>query len=193
MSSSTQIFSEIYEKNFWTNGSGPGSSVEATLPYRTLLTNLIQSLKIKSIGDIACGDMQFMSLINLGMVDYTGYDVVSKVIETDRRMFPGLRFECVDLITDTDKISPCDMMLVKDLFIHWPTEIIMDVLPKLLEKTKYLLLTNDFFQEDVQRNIKLGEFCGLDSKMYPLNQFPLVHMGRYENKDILLLVGKKQI
>ena len=45
---SLSAFDEIYTQNYWGKGSGDGSSLEATLPYKNFLEKFIVTNKIKT-------------------------------------------------------------------------------------------------------------------------------------------------
>jgi hypothetical protein len=60
MEKTKQIFTEIYNKNLWNGGSGPGSNPENILTYITFLQKFLHSNNITSILDLGCGDWQYM-------------------------------------------------------------------------------------------------------------------------------------
>jgi 2-polyprenyl-3-methyl-5-hydroxy-6-metoxy-1,4-benzoquinol methylase len=188
MKNSQNVFTDIYDKNFWTNGSGPGSRLDTTVEYREKIEHFIKTAKIESIADICCGDMQFTQAMDLHGALYTGYDVVQSVITKNLKTYPDKNFVCCDVINETDDIKPAELILVKDAVMHWPNMAILQTLPKLLKKCDWLILTNDS-EQLTDNDIKLGEFRPLNIVRYPLNQFKACFLLNYNKKDVWLLRG----
>jgi len=88
------IFDKIYENSYWGNGSGGGSSPEATQPYKVFLEDFIRQYKIQSIVDLGCGDWQFSKFLDFGGAKYIGIDASKHVIAVNQRLFsrPGVSF-----------------------------------------------------------------------------------------------------
>ena len=59
----SEAFIEIYDKDLWGNGSGPGSTPENAEPYLKLLQTYLDSSDIHSIFDLGCGDWRLMSTL----------------------------------------------------------------------------------------------------------------------------------
>jgi len=185
---SKEVFTNIYDNNFWTNGSGPGSRLDTTIEYRTRIEHFIKTCKIQTIADICCGDMQFTKAIDLHGATYVGYDCVPSVIAENIKRYPVHKFVCCDVINQTDQIQPAELILVKDAIMHWPNTSIVETLPKLLKKCDWLILTNDCDQL-TDKDINLGEFRELNIERYPLNQFKACFLLNYNHKDVWLLRG----
>ena len=76
------IFSEIYDKNLWNGGSGPGSNPISNQLYISLLERFLTEKKISSIVDAGCGDWQFSKFINWN----AGFNLLSKNLESNSRI-----------------------------------------------------------------------------------------------------------
>ena len=70
------VFTNIYETDEWKGGSGEGSTVAATAPYRRILEHVLASPDVRSVTDVGCGDWQFSGLVDWQGKAYVGIDVV---------------------------------------------------------------------------------------------------------------------
>lgn len=117
-----QRFSRIYRRHVWTfNGSvsGPGSELVSTEALRSALVSVINNLSIRSVIDIPCGDFNWMrELMEKVSVDYTGIDIVAKLIAENERRYSreNIRFECGDLMNGP--LPMADLVITRDCFIH---------------------------------------------------------------------------
>lgn len=175
-SKSTYIFSDIYKKNIWRYGSGEGSLETYTIPYRKFLVKFLIDYDIKTILDIGCGDWQFSKLIDWSNYDYTGIDCVQSVIDNNNSIYgkKNIKFLYCDILNDINKLKiNYDLIILKDVIIHWPNEQIRIMLPLMKGKATYILLINTKEQIIDNADISLGDFRPLNYKMKPLNEFKL--------------------
>lgn len=100
-----QAYSIVYEYNVWgsdVSRSGTGSdlwSPEARLAV-TALEAVVDAFGIRRMLDCACGDATWMVpffVTRHPEIDYTGVDVVSDVVERNRKQHPSVRFLQQDL------------------------------------------------------------------------------------------------
>jgi SAM-dependent methyltransferase len=162
----TESFSAVYARDDWQGGSGRGSTPENTVEYRALIERLLQAHDIKRVVDLGCGDWQFSRLINWGNVDYLGIDTVPAVIEANRQRFgPPCRFECRDV--SRDPLPPGDLLILKDVLQHWPSDTIRAFLPR-LEEYRFVLVTNCAFDSPLlNSDIAMTGFRPLDLRQAP--------------------------
>jgi len=75
-------------------------------------------LEIDSLLDAACGDFNWLSTVDLPLRRYHGIDVVTDVIEANRRRYasPGRSFESADITRD--RLPDCDAILCRDCLNH---------------------------------------------------------------------------
>ncbi|MFG2434644.1 hypothetical protein [Streptomyces sp. NPDC048508] len=100
------MFSGIYRGNLWGNPesrSGWGSTLggpNGTQALRAQLPSLIDEFEIKSIVDVPCGDLNWLSTLNLDTIDYLGVDIVDDLIATNSQHYssPNRRFKQADLL-----------------------------------------------------------------------------------------------
>ncbi len=161
------VFQKIYAKNRWLFGSGEGSRPEIAQPYREFLEQFLREKNIRSVVDIGCGDWQFSRLIEWGNINYLGLDVVPEVIQENQRQFSSenISFQVFDATRET--LPPADLLLIKDVFQHWPNDAIKNWLPN-LKKYQYGLITNDA-DERTNIDIAFGEHRAVDITLLPFN------------------------
>jgi SAM-dependent methyltransferase len=164
-----KIFSQIYEKNLWGNGSGWGSLEINTRSYREFLQKFLFENSIKSVVDLGCGDWQIAKLMNWDGISYLGIDVVESVINENKKSFSNtnIEFQCLDVIQEK-QLPKADLIIIKDVIQHWPNEEILKFLPK-LSSYKYALITNCALGNNINGDINFGYFRPLDLCAPPFN------------------------
>ena len=196
------IFDKIYENSYWGNGSGGGSSPEATQPYKIFLEDFIRQNNIESIVDLGCGDWQFSQFLDFGGATYIGIDASKRVIAHNQQSFsrPGVSF--ANLPKDCNDIPCADLLVCKDVLMHLSTKEVQDIV-SILPNFKYALITNDVpclsafgeivlrlrrpFWPVVNREIKTGDYRTLDPTQRPFN---LKLKKVFEWKGNNLILGK---
>lgn len=171
-SNSYDIFTKIYERDKWTNGSGPGSVPDNATPYMLVLQKFLDRSDIQSIVDLGCGDWQMMKHITLAEgKNYIGYDVVVPLIERNNKIYgsSNIKFHTISTMNELEGIS-ADLIVVKDVLMHVPNSEVQYFVDKILPNYKYALITNDF-NESVHNNkdIKFGDFRSLDLTLPPFD------------------------
>jgi FkbM family methyltransferase len=136
------VFSNIYSKDVWDGGSGPGSRLENIGPYFDYLQRFLSEKNIKSLVDCGCGDWQSTQYIDLSGISYTGIDIVPSVIEANTAAHgkTNVQFICANF-SEID-LPAADLAICKDALQHLPNENIFGFL-KQMHKFRYVLITND--------------------------------------------------
>ena len=197
------IFDKIYENSYWGNGSGGGSSPEATQPYKVFLEDFIRHSKIQSIVDLGCGDWQFSKFLDFGSATYVGTDASKNVIINNQQLFARSGVSFVDLPKDYNELPSADLLVCKDVLMHLNTKEVQDILA-ILPNYKYALITNDVpcvsifgeifltlrrpFSPVINREIKSGDYRALDPTQHPFN---LKLKKVFEWKGSNLILGKE--
>ncbi|WP_342269643.1 hypothetical protein [Rickettsia endosymbiont of Orchestes rusci] len=190
-----EIFTYIYDNDKWGKGSGPGSYEENTEVYRKLLQEYFNDSRFKTIIDYGCGDFQIMELINVpDNKIYKGVDVVKKVIENNKKLYgkDNIQFsqiEDFDQLKDNGLLIG-DLLIVKDVFIHWPNNKIQNFLDTILPNFNYALITHDIAEECFNKDIQLGGFRPLDIGVSPFNFQNLTVIKEYGTQET---GGKKRV
>lgn len=166
------IFSNIYKKNIWKTGSGPGSSPKVTDQYRATLIDLITDLKIKTILDYGCGDWQFSHLIPWEqLVDsYLGVDIVQSVINENNKNYKTLKIN-FQTITEEYQFPKVDLIICKDVLQHLPNNQIDQILKKMVNCSKFMVITNDILVDNEITNSDciIGKSRPIDLSQDPWN------------------------
>jgi len=191
--SAASIWQKIYAHNLWGKGSGPGSSPETTIEYRKFLQGFLSEYKVKTVLDIGSGDWQSSQLIDWTGIHYRGIDCVKDVLENVKAKFEvkdQIEFYLMDVLKDINELSEwkVDLIILKDVVQHWPTSDITLTLPKLMQQSKHILLTNSSTYGNVT-DIGLGDFRSLNRHKEPLSTFSPKLMLKYSDKEVLLLKG----
>lgn len=175
------IYNSIYQGNLWKHGSGAGSLYEHTAPYMAFLADFARQNHIRRMIDIGCGDWQSMQHFDLTGIDYTGFDVATVVVAQNTQHFANehIRFKHVDAAGFS--FPETELMVIKDVLQHWPTDRIYQFLPQ-LNKFKYALITNCVEPKStLNSDIKDGQMRPLDLSKPPFN-LPLKHVFTFTNK-----------
>lgn len=172
------VFTKIYHDNEWKSDesvSGQGSTLDQTHLIRRELPQLFEKFQVKTLLDIPCGDMNWIADIITGL-DYVGADIVTEIIDDNRKRFPELRFEVLDITRN--ELPQADMLLVRDLFGHFSDvdlKLAIDNVKR--SNIKYLLATtfpSSFNTIRITtgqwRALNLDYYCGLPASIYTLNE-----------------------
>lgn len=141
------------------DGSGSGSSPDATTDWRRLIESVLTPECV--VIDIGCGDWQHSSLIDWGECRYVGVDVVPHLIDGLREKFPQHEFYLLDPVVGCtglsellDRVIPggADIAICKDVIQHLSDSESLTMLSAILPRVGMLLLVNDTHGE---RNIDI--------------------------------------
>ncbi|MCF8256994.1 MAG: class I SAM-dependent methyltransferase [Flavobacteriales bacterium] len=163
------VFASVYRTKKWGNGSGGGSTVEVTEAYREFLSAFVKQNDIGSVVDLGCGYWGFNGLVRWNGAKYHGIDVVDAVVADNRE---GHRsndrtWEVADI--RTCPIPPCDLLIIKDVLIHWTNKEVQDFFQRDLP-ARYILITNDDRVQEVNTDIHVpGEFRDVDITKAPFH------------------------
>lgn len=132
---------------------GPGATVESTEGLREWLPTILGRYRIKTLLDAACGDFNWMRLVDLDGIKYTGWDVDNERIKravhnaaqetlTRGPYRPAPHFDCVNLLT-VDTIARYDLILCRHFLQHLPVnDLVVWVIERFrFSESPYALLT----------------------------------------------------
>lgn len=122
---------------------GWGSSEPHTQLVRKELVNILSSYEVTTMNDAGCGDLAWMSTLDLSGVDYVGYDVHERETWPELRE-KGYRLEVRDI--KADDLRPADLLICRDVFIHLPNDMILSALEQ-FRKCCRLLLTTSYISD----------------------------------------------
>jgi hypothetical protein len=139
------------------SASGAASTLRETAAIRAELPRLFASWHVASVLDIPCGDFHWLSRVAMD-VDYTGADIVSELVEANRRAYASdaRRFAVLD--ATSDPLPRVDLVLCRDLLIHLSNRDCRRVLANVVASGSQLLLTNHFVDRADNPDILSGDF-----------------------------------
>lgn len=122
--------------------SGPGSTLDFTRPLRNWLPHVLTHHRINNILDLGCGDFNWLSTIDLSRISYTGWDHQTDIINANSCRYRDHHFAAVN-ITTVDFVPAFDLIIARDVLIHLPTPLALNVLQKIRRShSRYLLASN---------------------------------------------------
>jgi 2-polyprenyl-3-methyl-5-hydroxy-6-metoxy-1,4-benzoquinol methylase len=128
--------------------SGIGSSMGWTKACRSFISTTLKTYNIKSISDCPCGDFHWLQHVDMKHIEYTGYDVVEELIETNKEKFPDKNFKVFDAINEM--LPKTDLIICRDFLFHLHEENILIVLNNFKASGSTLLMTTNF--DDLKEN-----------------------------------------
>lgn len=134
---------------------GWGSSEPHTQLVRKGLSTIIEAHRVTTLNDAGCGDLAWMSTLDLSGVDYIGYDVHERATWPELRRL-GYRLEVVDITAD--ELRPADLLICRDVFIHLPNDMILPALERFRRSARLLLTTSYTSDPTLER----GEFSNFE-------------------------------
>jgi hypothetical protein len=124
------VFSKIYANRVWGDGkvvplSGNGSSLEITRACRTIIIRVIKDYQLRSMLDIACGDMTWMPEVldelrrEKYKLDFIGCEIVTDLVKKHKKKFAqykDMRFEQADMVKGV--VEKADLVFCRDAIQH---------------------------------------------------------------------------
>ncbi len=148
--SNRSAFTEIYERQLWgcsESVSDVGSTLEGSRSIiGDALPQLLHDLGAQSLTDAGCGDFNCMHTVDLPGIKYIGVDVVSDLIERNRRAYG--REDRSFLVADItkDRLPAADVVLCPPLPDSSDEQTSLDGLEEFQTKRHWLLDNNEFPQ-----------------------------------------------
>ena len=170
-----QIFENIYNKGLWNDNnpniplSGPGSSLQNTIEISNQLNNFIYNNNCKSILDLGCGDLTWISkthFFNDRNIRYIGIDIVENQINSHINNYPNNIFYCKDIVY-YNNIEYSSIIIIRDVIFHLKNNDILTIFNNIKNKFDFIAITScknninkDIFDEYSfsERNIHIHPF-----------------------------------
>lgn len=168
------FFNKYYNPKYtWCRSDkGPscvGSDNYTTKILRSKLPIFIKKYKIKSILDAGCGDFYWMKNINLIKINYYGLDIVSKLIEKNKKLYSKKNITFFKSNLVKDKLPKVDLIICRDVLTRSSQKNNILILKNFVKsKSKYLLTT---FYPHTKENINIisGGFQKINLLLKPYN------------------------
>tara|TARA_R110002073_G_scaffold274789_1_gene438319 strand:+ start:2082 stop:2753 length:672 start_codon:yes stop_codon:yes gene_type:complete len=159
----SEVFGEVFVINDWSSTesrSGMGSTLEYTINTRKQLPLLWEAYDINKVVDIGCGDFNWMKEIVNTLDYYKGTDIVEAITQINNERYHKhnkIEFETCDIIEGCNfKAKEFDAIILKDVLVHFPTAVAIEVLNKIKNTgIKYAFITH--FNE-IEKNTDIGAF-----------------------------------
>jgi len=172
-------FTTIYETRYWVDDesrSGAGSNLYATEKIRKAIPGLFLEYEVRSVLDIPCGDFFWFKEMKLDLDNYVGGDIVAPLIASvaEKYTSPTRSFRVMDLTKDG--LPDCDLILVRDCFIHLSFELILAALRNISQSNIRYLLTTHFADVATNVDIEIGSFHAVNLCAPPFNFPPALEL-----------------
>lgn len=174
-----QRFTKIYQTHYWVDDesrSGGGSNLYATEKIRKAIPGLVVKYGVRSVLDIPCGDFFWFKEMKLELDSYLGGDIVVPLIAWVSKKYtsPTRSFRVMDLTKDV--LPGCDLILVRDCFIHLSFEAIFAALKNILRSNILYLLTTHRANAPSNVDIEIGSCRALNLSAPPFNFPPALEL-----------------
>jgi SAM-dependent methyltransferase len=174
-----QRFTTIYETHYWVDDesrSGGGSNLYATEKIRNAIPCLFVKYGVRSVLDIPCGDFFWFKEMNLDLDSYIGGDIVVPLIASVAEKYTShtRSFRVMDLTKDA--LPDCDLILVRDCFIHLSFDAIFAALRNILQSKIRYLLTTHYPDASANVDIDIGSIHAVNLCAPPFNFPPALEM-----------------
>lgn len=145
--------------NYALTTSGRGSAPDSTGIIVEFINKVIKERGVQSINDAPCGEFGiWMHRTNLDGILYRGFDINDEVIKINRKRFPGLSFQELDISSEV--LPAADLILCRDCLFHLTNDAVARTLENFKKSgSKYLLATN---HSNVQKNVELPQLAKLN-------------------------------
>lgn len=142
MKTCTEIFTDIYARKLWGEGSGGGADPEARKPWAEAVSRVIAEMKPRTVVSVGCGDGWADAEIELGKTFYVGIDCVPWMVDYCREHHSAANrsYLMQDIVNQdiTSQLILCrwfvaDLVLCKEVTQHLDD----DAIYALLNQFKY--------------------------------------------------------
>lgn len=196
--SAKDTFTSYYETNFWNaeSRSGGGSTTAQTDRVRQIIEKVVSQYRVERLVDIPCGDYFWMRNVDLGKIQYVGFDLVEEMVATNQRAFGSAQvsFQVGDLMADP--LPDCDLILCRDALVHFSYDGIWSSLTTIAASSAEYLLTTTFPATKENWDIKTGQWRPLNLFIAPFNLLSPIEVfgeesteqsGAYRDKALALI------
>lgn len=175
MTDMRETFERVYRENLFSGDEetrcGYGSKMETTERLRAELPELFRRHGIRTLADVACGDLNWMQHVAPSLDVFMGSDVVQSVIDENRRRFPQWEFFQMDL---TAAIPPTvDCLLCRDCLVHLSYEDARRAVANIKASGSTFLLATTFPDKPSNVDIQTGLWTSYNMQAEPFN-FPVM-------------------
>jgi hypothetical protein len=173
--STIDTFRQIYSSNHWGGAespSGQGASSDQTHQLRLQLPTLLEQLKVEVLLDLPCGDVGWVSALELPILSYIGADIVPELIARNREQYGSTNRQFLRLDITRDLLPSADLLLCRDCFVHLCLTDIKRAMRNIKRSRILYLLTTTFPECEENEDITTGDWRLLNLERPPFNLPP---------------------
>jgi hypothetical protein len=149
-------FDKVFRQNLFhgkSSKSGNGSSIDQTQEIAEAIPRFAAQLEIRSMLDIPCGDLVWMSRVNLGDIKYIGADVAPSLILHLKSKYPDRNLQALNIVQDA--LPKVDLIFCRDLFVHLTNKDIHCAIKNIKASKSQYLATTTFTNRAINRNLPI--------------------------------------
>jgi hypothetical protein len=164
-------FTRVYRKDRFggkDSASGPGSDLEQTRIISREIPSLLRELGVSSMLDAPCGDLHWMSHVDLDGVQYIGADVVAGLVRAGTENF-GRMGSFLHLDITRDRLPEVELIFCRDCLVHLSFRRAMAAVANFRASGARYLLTTTFPGTERNEDIPTGGWRPLNLSMKPFD------------------------
>ena len=171
----SEVFTDFYARKVWGTApvSGPGSTLEATAAIRAFLPGLVETLRVSTILDLACGDYSWFKEIvftdPVKTIMYIGADIVPALARANQIAYGDAWHVFVTKDITCDELPWANLVLCRDCLIHLANFQITQALANIKSSGSTYLLTTSFMDQGDNPDIEPGAFHPVNLQAAPFN------------------------
>jgi hypothetical protein len=170
--------------------SGVGSDLNATKNIMSALRSSLDSLSVRSVLDIPCGDFVWMRNVDLGPITYIGADIIGPLIVSHQALHASAQktFRTLDIVTG--ELPRVDLIFCRDCLVHFSHRLIKKAVNNIKRTGSRYLLTTTFPEHPKNNRIITGTWQPLNLCASPFNFPPPLqvinegHPAPYQDKSL---------
>ncbi len=146
-----EAFTLIYTKNAWGKSNDPSDKYysgsgsrknDVVEAYIKSIDMFLRSFPTKpDVVDLGCGDFSVGSRVRALCANYIACDIVEPLIAFNKEKFASLNVDFRVLDITADELPLAEVVFIRQVLQHLSNKMIEKVLPQLMRKYKYLVLT----------------------------------------------------
>ncbi len=166
-------FAKIYKENLWRNResvSGSGSTLKFTRNIRQAIPKVVSELKLTSILDAPCGDLNWMRHVLPELtIQYLGADIVDELVHDNARKYGAANVRFIQLDLVNDDMPRTSMLFCRDCLFHLSFDDTRKLLENFVRSGTDYLFTTTYDKGDDWKNeeIVTGYFREIDLARTP--------------------------
>ncbi len=165
-----KIFTEIYRNNSFLgreSKSGEGSGLLQTSLIRQELPVLLKRISARTLLDAPCGDLFWISKMELDIENYIGIDIVHELVVENRRKYGDRQHLFLDKNIIVDELPKADVILCRDCLVHLTYAQCFKVINNFKKSGSTYLLTTTFVDRNENNDLVKGLWRPLNLEKQP--------------------------